>query len=134
MDPIETQIAFYEAERARHKKLGFRFGFIAIGFLVLNMISGIIFSALSNFGDGSSLAVFQVSEIFQIGLPVFGILGIVQRNKAVKARDMLRNLQLIQMQTQAQGATPKAAAPQASEPAEKPATSSRAAKAAKNKS
>ena len=93
------------------------------------MISGIIFSALSNFGDGSSLAVFQVSEIFQIGLPVFGILGIVQRNKAVKARDMLRNLQLIQLQTQTQGA-----APQASEPAEKPATSSRAAKAAKNKS
>jgi hypothetical protein len=144
MNEIEAQIAHYEAERARRRKLGFRFGFIAIGLFVLNMLSSMLFAWLANNVDGASLGIFQLSEVFQIGLPVFGILGIVQRNKAVNARKMVESLQLIMLQAKnkpgsaAAASAPAAAPAKAASPARatapKSAAVSRAAKASKNKS
>jgi hypothetical protein len=146
MNEIEAQIAHYEAERARHRKLGFRFGFIALGLFVLNMLSSIIFTWLSRNANDAELTIFQLSEVLQLGLPVFGILGVVQRNKAVNARKMVESLQLIMLQAQnkpgsAAGPSQPAAAPAAVQPASpapaaapKSAAASRAAKASKNKS
>ena len=132
MNEIETKIAHYEAEQARHRKVGFRFGFIALGFLVLNMTSGLLFTWLASTGQESSLGIFQLSEVLQIGLAVFGIMGIVQRSKAVNARKMVQSLQLIMLQPKNQ---PSSAA-EPSQPAAAPQSSSasRAAKAGKNKS
>jgi energy-coupling factor transporter transmembrane protein EcfT len=144
MNEIETTIAHYEADQARHRKLGFRFGFIAIGFLVLNMVSQMLFALLATNFDGASLGIFQLSEVFQIGLPVFGILGIIQRNKAVNARKMVESLQLVMLQAKNKpGSAVAASEPEAvSETAVSPSAAaapkssaaSRAAKASKNKS
>jgi len=143
MNEIETKIAQYQADQARHRKLGFRFGFIAFGFFVFNIISSMLFAWLATNVDGASLGIFQLSEVFQIGLPVFGILGIVQRNKSVNARKMVESLQLIMLQAKnkpvsAAASEPAAAPAKAASPAPaaapKSAAASRAAKASKNKS
>lgn len=103
MESIEAQIAHYDAERARNRKLGFRFGYIALGFLALNILSGLaIYPLLNNiFASGSNLAIFQVSELLQLGLPICGIIGISFRNRAVKARRMIDNLKLVQAEVTA---------------------------------
>jgi hypothetical protein len=102
------------------------------------MVSGVLYTWLASTGNGSSLESFQLSEVLQIGLPVFGIMGIVQRSKAVNARKMVQSLQLIMLQAKnkpgsaAEPSQPAVAPAEASAP--KLAASSRAAKASKNKS
>ncbi len=86
MNPNDAQNGSLEAQRAHHKKLGLRMSFIALGFLVLNIafvLGGN--SILSNEANGgSNLLAFQVSEVLNIGLAIFGIAGIAQLNKAAK--------------------------------------------------
>ena len=138
MDPIETQIVHYTEVRARSRKLGFIYGYIAIGVWVLNATLGAwITNMQMASGNYSMLTVVSSAGVL---VPIFGIMGIVQRNKAVKAREMIRSIELVRAQVAAQAAAP-AAAPKASEPVASAeaaptasAASSRAAKARKTKS